>query len=579
MLDRRLLQICPESKRFIAGNIFFQWLELILSAGLYWLIASTIQYFYLKSSSVFAVETAVGAMLFLIFLRVVMRKAAAKMSYLASRNIKKVLRCKIYAKLLQLGSTWRETTSAAELVQAGVEGVEQLESYFGLYVPQLFYAFVAPLTMAAFFAGCGGLKIGAVLLACVPLIPVAIIAVQKFAKRLLRKYWGQYTQLGSSFLENLQGLTTLKTYMADAKKNEEMNIEAERFRKVTMAVLSMQLNSLVIMDLVSYGGAVLGIILTVQAFRSNTISLAACIFMLLLSAEFFLPMRSLGSFFHVAMNGMAAGEKILKFLDTPNPPPKQLSLVGGKIVLHNVSFSYVEGREALKKVNITIPSPSFIGIVGKSGSGKSTLAYLLNGRNCPDSGEITIGGRSITEISVAALKQVVTYLGAASVLFKGTVRENLALAMTEPNEQRMWEVLEDCRLAGFLKNEEGLETKLTENAGNLSGGQRQRLALARAILHDSSIYLFDEATGNIDSESENAILAEIRRLSKSKTVIMITHRLANVAEADCIYCLENGKVKEQGKHDELIRLNGCYAALWKTQVELENYARRSDNEK
>ena len=578
MFDKRLTQLCPESKKYIVGNIILQWLELALNTVMIITVAKTISKLYYKEWTMSDLTLPIIVILATLVVRFFTAQGATRMSYLASKTVKQKLRELIYGKLLKLGSKYREQVTTAELVQESVEGVDQLESYFGLYVPQFFYAFIAPITLFFLFGFGGSWATATVLLVCVPLIPGAIMMVQKIAKKLLSKYWGQYAQLGSTFLENLQGMTTLKTYQADEFKNEQMNEESEHFRFVTMKVLTMQLNSIIIMDFFAYGGAALGILMATRAFVKGNLALANCIFMILLSAEFFLPMRRLGSYFHVAMNGMAASDKIFKFLKLDEPADR-IGIIEdiGEISLNDVHFSYDESREILHGISMTIPENSFVGIVGESGCGKSTVASLLMERNTPTSGTLTLNGRDMSEIAEDDLMENFTYISHAPYFFKGTVRENLLLGVPcfAADDSVLWEVLDRCNLSAFLKSENGLDTVLLENAGNLSGGQRQRLALGRAILHDSPVYIFDEATSNIDVESEEVILSEIRKLAKNKTIIMISHRLANVADADNIYCLESGNIAESGTHEELLKKGGTYAKLWRTQAELESYGKEA----
>lgn len=577
MFDKRLMQVCPESKKYIIGNIILQFLELICNTIMIITIAKTVENLYRNGLETSQLLCPIIIISTTVIARFFTAKYAVRMSYLASKTVKQKLRELIYNKLMKLGSKYREQVTTAELVQESVEGVDQLESYFGQYVSQFSYAFIAPLTLFFLFGFGGSWATATVLLVCVPLIPGAIMMVQKIAKKLLSKYWGQYTQLGSTFLENLQGMTTLKTYQADEFKNQQMNEESEHFRFVTMKVLTMQLNSIIIMDFFAYGGAALGILMATRAFVNGNIGLANCIFMILLSADFFLPMRRLGSYFHVAMNGMAASDKIFKFLNLKEPADKTETISEniGEIRLDNVHFSYDESREILHGISMTIPENSFVGIVGESGCGKSTVASLLMGRNTIKSGSLTIGGKNTADMTEESLMKTLTYISHNSTFFKGTVRDNLMLGNPDANDTELWEVLDRCNLSAFLKSEKGLDTILLENAGNLSGGQKQRLALARAILHDSPVYIFDEATSNIDVESEEVILSEIRKLVKNKTIIMISHRLANVADADRIYCLESGNIAENSTHEELLKKGGTYAKLWRTQAELENYGKET----
>lgn len=576
MFDKRLMQVCPESKKYIIGNILLQWLELFMNAVMIITIANAVSKVYYKEWNISNMAMPIITICATVIIRFFTAQFATRMSYLASKTVKHKMREMIYGKLLKMGAKYREQVSTAELVQESVEGVDQLESYFGQYVPQFFYAFLAPITLFFMFGFGGSWSTAAVLLICVPLIPGAIMMVQKIAKKLLSRYWGQYTQLGSSFLENLQGMTTLKTYQVDEFKNQQMNEESEHFRFVTMKVLTMQLNSIIIMDFFAYGGAALGILMVTRAFVHGNLALANCIFMILLSADFFLPMRRLGSYFHVAMNGMAASDKIFLFLNLDEPAEKTEIIPSkiGEIKLKNVHFSYEESREILHGISLTVPQGSFVGIVGESGCGKSTIASLLMGRNTINSGDLLIGGKNMDEINEESLMQSLTYISHNSIFFKGSVRENLLIA-NKADDTELWQVLERCHLSEFLKLEKGLDTQLLENAGNLSGGQRQRLALARAILHDSPVYIFDEATSSIDMESEEAILAQIQELAKEKTIIMISHRLANVVNADCIYVLESGNIAESGKHTDLLKNNGVYKKLWQTQQTLEQFGKEA----
>jgi ATP-binding cassette subfamily C protein len=514
-----------------------------------------------------------------ILVRFFTTRYAVRMSYLASRTVKRKMRERIYRKLLRLGPSYREKVTTAELVQESVEGVDQLESYFGQYVPQFFYAFIAPVTLFALFTAAGSLRTGLVLLVCVPLIPATIVIVQKIAKRILAKYWDQYARLGSTFLENLQGMTTLKIYQADEFKNEQMNEESEHFRVVTMKVLTMQLNSIIIMDLLAYGGAAVGIILATKEFVNGSLEMAPCLFMILLSADFFLPMRRLGSYFHVAMNGMAASDRIFRFLalEEPDEGTELFPKNGGNFLLKSVSFSYDGEREVLHRINMQIPKNSFMGIVGESGSGKSTIASLLTGRLTAEQGEISISGVPIADCTQESLMRGITYIGPSSYFFKGTVRDNLLMGDPSASDERLLEVLRMCRMDTFPGGESALDVRLTENAQNLSGGQKQRLALARALLHDSPVYIFDEATSNIDVESEQIIMDRIRALAGGKTVILISHRLVNTREADRIFVMENGKLVESGNHRELMKWGGTYAVLWRMQQKLERFGRDDDS--
>ncbi len=570
MINKRLIGAVPESKKYIAGNVALQWCSLLanivmmsaVTALLAALCAGTL------STRRFAM-TAVTALV-AVAVRYGCTVGASRMGYLSSEAVKKTLRGAIYEKLLRLGASYSEQIKTSEVVQVAVEGVDQLETYFGAYLPQFFYAMLAPLTL--FVVLCFvSVPAAVVLLICVPLIPIAIAAVQTWAKKLLSKYWGQYTALGDTFLENLQGLTTLKIYQADGFKNDEMNEEAEKFRKITMKVLTMQLNSITIMDLIAYGGAALGVIMAAVQLRAGRIDLAGALLIILLAADFFIPMRQLGSFFHIAMNGMAASDKIFRLLDLPEPEQGGVSCPAGDIACRDLRFSYEPEREILHGVGLTVPQGKFVSLVGESGCGKSTVSAILMGRNQGYAGSVTVGGAELRDISEESLMKNITYVSHQSYLFKGTVRENLLMGRPDVSDDELWQTLKQVNLADFLRSEGGLDTPLAERGENLSGGQRQRLALARALLHDSPVYIFDEATSNIDVESENDIMAQIHALAGRKTVLLISHRLANVTASDEIYVLEKGNIVQHGTHDALLRQGGAYAALWSAQQALEHY--------
>lgn len=574
MINKRLISTVEESRKYIGGNVFFQWLSLVSNVCAMFSVTAFLQKLFYKSASVKDLVFAVAVVVVAVAVRFLCALGSGRMSYLSSKAVKKKLRELIYEKLLRLGSSYNEKVKTSEVVQVAVEGTEQLETYFGAYLPQFFYAMLAPLTLFVVLSFVNFLS-ALILLICVPLIPVAIAAVQTWAKKLLSKYWGQYTTLGDTFLENLQGLTTLKIYKADEYKNEKMNEEAEKFRKITMKVLTMQLNSITIMDLIAYGGAALGVIVSVSQFALGKVSLSGCLLIILLSADFFIPMRQLGSFFHIAMNGMAASDKIFRLLDLPEKEKRGLQQFPKEheIKCENVSFSYDEDREILKSISMSFPVGSFTAIAGESGCGKSTVASLLTGKNTNYSGKITVGGIPISEIDEDSLMKNITYVSHNSYLFKGTVYDNLIMGNPDATEEDMWKVLDKTKLSQFLKSENGLETAVAEKGSNLSGGQCQRLALARALLHDSPIYIFDEATSNIDVESENDIMEQIQNIAEEKTVILISHRLANTVKADRIYVLNDGKIAECGNHDELIKNHGVYEKMWNAQQSLENYGK------
>lgn len=574
MIKTRLVGLLSHAKKYIVYTILWQWIALLSQVAAVFSIAGLLERVLYQSITGEVVKRTILTLLVVLIIRFLCERMGARSSYLACVDVKRILREKIYEKMLKLGASYSEQVSSSEVVQVSTEGVEQLETYFGKYLPQLFYSLIAPVTL--FIILCRvSVKASVILLICVPLIPISIVVVQKIAKKLLNKYWSIYTGLGDSFLENLQGLTTLKIYQADQQKADEMDVESQNFRRITMKVLTMQLNSTSVMDIVAYGGAAIGMAVAVSEFLKGNITISGTLCIVLLASEFFLPLRLLGSFFHIAMNGMAASDKIFKILDLPEPEMGEKTLPEGPldISLEQVHFSYEEDREILKGISLKLPAGRFVSLVGKSGCGKSTIAGILSAKNHGYTGNITVGGIPLSEVTESDLMKHVILVRHNSYLFKGTIEDNLRMAKPDATKEEMEAVLQKVNLLGFLQTQDGLQTELQEKAGNLSGGQCQRLVIARALLKDGEVYIFDEATSNIDIESEELIMDVIHEIAKTKTVLLISHRLANVVDSDQIYFLKGGKIAEEGDHQTLIKLDGAYKHLYKSQMALENYGK------
>ena len=573
MFDKRLLAMVPGARKYVVADVLLQWAALAANIFLYFLIGTFLQAVWRGTQTPALFVELVAAALAAIAVRLVCQALAQRAGQAAAFAAKRTVRREVYDKLVRLGPSYREKVATSEAVQVSVEGVEQLEAYFGSYLPQLVYALLASLTLFACLTPLC-LPAAVVLLVLIPLIPVSIMAVQRIAKRTMRSYWGSYTDLGSMFLESIQGLTTLKIYQADGRRHELMNDEAETFRKATMRLLTMQLNSITVMDLFAFGGAAAGIIVMLVQFAAGSVTFAGAFTFALLAAEFFLPLRALGSFVHTAMNGMAAAEKMYAILDAPEPPAgsRTVDPADASIVCRGVGYSYDGERMVLADVDFAAPRGSFVGVTGESGSGKSTLAGVLTGANASYSGSVTVGGVELRDLSRASLRSTITYVPFNGYLFEGTVRSNLQLAKANASDDELWDVLTRCRIDGFVRAAGGLDAVVASEGSNLSGGQRQRLVVARALLHDTPVYVFDEATSNIDAQSEAAILDSIQELAQTKTVVMISHRLFALRDADRIYVFENGRVAQAGTHADLAAADGPYGRLWAEQARLEEIA-------
>lgn len=575
MLDKKLLTLLPESLKWIKITILANWFNLLTSISITWVIAMAIDLNinltkgdFIKFASILAVALTI---------KIISILFANRFSYKASRNLKLRLRTALFEKLMQLEKYSKRNVSRVSISQVGSEGIENLEVYLGSYVPQLFYSLIAPFTLFVFLAFLN-FKIALVLLICVPLIPLSIVAVNTIAGKILKKYMGIYMGLGDNFLDNLQGLLTAKLYRADDFKNRQINEDAEKFRKITMRVLTMQLNSISIMDILAYGGAAIGILLTILEFQAGNLELWQAVFFILLSAEFFIPLRILGSFFHVAMTSKSASDIVFNFLETPIDEKQtqritfaqtqKLFTQAVKIEVKNLDFAYIEKRLALEQVNLEIPPRSLTIIVGESGSGKSTLAGIIAQKHKDYSGSILVNGAELSSLNLEAFFAQVCLVSHFNFIFKGTIAENLRMAKADATDADLLEVLEKVNLKTFVDANGGLAMELKSKATNLSGGQAQRLALARGLLLDAQVYIFDEATSNIDVESEAIFMELIQKLKREKTILMITHRLANAEQADKIWVFEQGKLVESGTHKELLGKK-TYAKLYKEQKNLE----------
>ena len=654
MFDKRLFSLAPGVGRLVAAKVLCQWVGLLsnvvfvvtvvvmLSPALAVVESAFDPMFSMGDSGLisrlfigfgyggFSAETYVGCVLAIVVcavLRFLMMRVAAYFGAEAAERVKLALREQLFNKMLAIGPSYSQHISTADVVQSAGEGIEQIQSFFELFLPQLFYAILAPVTLF-FIVAPINMPTAVTLLVCAPLIVLIVGMVAMRAARVFKKYWGKYTDMGSVFLDNVQGLETLKTFDADVHAAKKMSEQAEQFRVMTMNVLQIQLRSLTAMDVVAYGGAAAGVGVSIWQYANGAaLPLAGVLLIVLLSADFFIPLRQLGSFFHVAMNGMTSTNRIFALLDTPIPahgmqgmPEFGASDNGVDVCFDDVSFRYVDvnadaaaavsvaadtavtadmetGKTGLSKddddsvvalhgVSFTARRGQVTAIVGPSGSGKSTAVELLSGNlsgyegcmwlQSGNTGNNSTQRYPINDLSIESLTREIAIVAAQSHLFAGTLRDNLLMAKPDATESELWQALEAARIDEFVRAQsQELDLAIEQGASNLSGGQKQRIAIARALLRESAVYIFDEATSSVDVESETLILQTIRALAnRGKTVIMVTHRMANAADADHVVVFEHGRVAEQGTHTELMRANGTYAKLFRAQQTVENVGMR-----
>lgn len=567
MFDKELIKLMGENKKYVAYVVLLMILGMLANIGITASICWAVYLLIEKQPALMYIYPAITAVVAII-VRYIASRLTGDLKDVLGRKVKKDLRERTYDKILRLGVKSTDGMSMAGLTQVSMEGIEQLDLYYSTYLPQFFFSMIAPFIL---FAICVGIdwRTSLVLLACVPLIPVSIVAVSKYAKKIFAKYWGKYTSMGDGFLDSVQGLKELKIFRADAARQIKMNENAEEFRKITMKVLVMQLASTTIMDLVAFGGAGAGIALSIVGLMNEWLAPASALFLILVAVEFFLPLRALGSAFHVAMNGASAGKKIISLLNQPDPVWGEKEVAGRELSLENVTFSYDKKRNVLKDVNMNFPEKGMTAIVGESGCGKSTVVNLLIGARRPDKGNVLIGGDEIESVSRTAYYSHLASVSYNTYIFNDTVRVNFELAKKDVTDEEIFAALEKVNLSAFIKENGGLDKVITEDANNLSGGQKQRLALAVNLVANKDIYVFDEATSNIDVDSEAIIMKNIKEMSENKSVIVISHRLANVVPADNIYFMQDGQVKESGSHAYLMERKGEYAQLFNAQKQLE----------
>ena len=567
MVDKELFRLIGGNKKYIFIAVLLQAIGLVANVAITGSVCYAVYLLTQNAEAVKFVYPLIGAVVGII-VRYLCSRATGDIKDKLGRSVKKDLRERVYNKIVKLGVKTTDGMSMAGLTQVSVEGVEQLDLYYSSYLPQFFFAMIAPVIL---FLICVWIdwRTALVLIACVPLIPVSIIAVSKYAKKIFAKYWDKYTSMGDKFLDSVQGLKELKIFQADAAQHVKINESAEEFRVITMKVLVMQLASTTIMDLVAYGGAGVGIALAISGVAFWGLNPIAALFLCLVAVEFFLPLRAFGSAFHVAMNGASAGKKIISLLNAPDPEWGTETVDGKEIKLENVTFSYDGKRDVLKNVHMTFPEKGMTAIVGESGCGKSTVVNMLIGAFRPQKGDVTVGGKQLEKLSCENWYSHLSAVSYNTYIFNESVRDNFKMAKESVSDEEIFAALEKVNLKAFIEENGGLDKVITEDANNISGGQKQRLALAIALVSDKDIYVFDEATSNIDIDSEAIIMKNIKAISEEKSVIVISHRLANVVPADNIYCMEEGEIKESGSHEKLMSAKQGYARLYTAQKTLE----------
>ena len=567
MLDKDLLKLLGNNKKYVVYTVLLMILGLVANLSITGSICYAIKVAMFNESATNFITPAIILVVALL-VRFTTSYFSGHIRDKIGREVKRDLRDKTYNKIIELGVNSTDEINMAGLTQVYMEGIEQLDMYYSAYLPQFFFALIAPVILFI-ITSIVDWKFALVLLCCVPLIPMSIVAVSKYAKKIFNKYWGIYTSMGGKFLDSIQGLKELKIFKADKHCHDEINGKSEDFRKITMKVLVMQLMSVTIMDLVPFAGAGAGTAITIVDMVNGVITPEKAIFLILVAVEFFLPLRTLGSAFHVAMNGVSAGKKIITLLNQKGQDWGEEEVTGTDLEIKNVNFSYDGKREVLEDINLTFPKTGLSAIVGESGCGKSTIVNLLIGALTPQKGEVKVGGKNLNKVSRSSYYKHVASVSYNTYIFNDTVLNNFKLAKPEVTEDEIWEALRKVNLDKFIKDNGGFDKVITEDANNISGGQRQRLALAINYVADKDIYIFDEATSNIDVESEAIIMKNVKEMSKEKNVIVISHRLENVVNADRIYFIKDGKKLEEGTHEELINNNQGYAKLYKTQKDLE----------